>query len=83
MVHESGLEGWVGFHISDLSPDHRFCIVNHGQDPLYARELATGKHIQLTDSQAWVRGWTADSKAILATTSKGSVARYYRIQVER
>ncbi|MNR75350.1 translocation protein TolB [compost metagenome] len=83
VVHESGLEGWVGFHISDLSPDHRFCIVNHGQDPLYARELATGKHIQLTDSQAWVRGWTADSKAILATASKGSVARYYRIQVER
>ncbi len=79
----SGMQGWVGFHVSDLSPDHRWAIITHGDDPLFARELATGKHIALTDTRAWVRGWTADSKAIIASTSKGSVDRYYRIQVER
>lgn len=83
MTHASGMKGFIGFQASDLSPDHRWCIVTHGEDPLYARELSTGRHVRLTDRNAWVRGWTADSKAIVASTSKGGVDRYYRIQIER
>lgn len=80
----SGMDGMMAYHVGDLSPDHRWCIVSRGEEePIVARELATGKHVQLTGSKAWVRGWTSDSQAIVASTSKGSVSRYYRIQVVR
>ena len=80
----SGMGGTIGYHVSDLSPDHRWCIVSRGEEePIVARELATGRHVQLTGSKAWVKGWTSDSQAIVASTSKGSVSRYYRIQVVR
>lgn len=81
--HGSELRGWAGFYASDLSPDLRYCLVRRGEEPIYARELATGRHIQLTDTLAWVRRWTADSKAIIASSTKLSLERYYRIQVER
>ena len=83
IVHGSDMRGWAGYHASDLSPDLRYCLVRRGEEPLYARELATGKHIQLIDTPAWVRRWTADSKAIIASSTKISLERYYRIQVER
>ena len=83
VTHSSGMSGWIGFHASDLSPDLRYCLVHHGEDPLYVRELATGKHTRLTDTKPWVRGWTADSKAIIASSTKLSLERYYRIQIER
>jgi len=83
IAHPSGMRTWVGFHAGDLSPDLRYCLIRHGEDPLYARELATGRHIRLTDTMPWVRGWTADSKAIIASSTKLSLERYYRIQVER
>ena len=81
--HGSEIRGVAAFYAGDLSPDLRYCLVRRGEDPLYARELATGRHIQLTDTLAWVRGWTADSKAIIASSTKLSLERYYRIQIER
>jgi hypothetical protein len=83
LENSSGIGGMMTYHVRDLSPDHRWCILSRGDEPLIARELATGRHVRLTGSTAWVKGWTSDSQAILAGTTKGNISRYYRIQVVR
>lgn len=76
---ESGAYAAAGF----ISPDHRRCMVWHGNSPLFARDLSTGAHQQLTSSSATPWAWVEGGKAIIVTTKYGSVRRFYRVQVER
>lgn len=79
-----GPDGKGGYGLAmQLSPDLRWCVVLHGGSPLFSRELATGKQAQLTSHIAATRSWTADSQALIVSTTKGNMTRYYRVQVVR
>ena len=78
-VTESGSYSAAGF----ISPDHRRCLVWHGSSPLFARDLSTGEHQQLTSGSATPWAWVDGGKAIIVTTRYGSTRHFYRVQVER
>ncbi len=70
---------------SHLSPDLKWCLVTRG-GPLYARELATGKHVQITSAHAVPAAWTSDSRFVFVYVAMGGALErtlYYKVQVER
>jgi hypothetical protein len=76
---ESGTYSAAGF----VSPEHRWCLVWHGNSPLFARELSTGKHQQLTSGSATPWAWVESGRAIIVTTQYGTTRHFYCVQVER
>jgi len=76
----------VGYSATGLSPDLGWCIVQRGgHGPLYAREMDTGKHFQLTAGLAYAGSWTLDSKVLFMCVPGDGPGqdRYYRVQVPR
>lgn len=69
---------------SNLSPDLKWCLVNRG-GPLYARELESGRHVQLTSGRVHPISWTSDSRFVFVYSRVGSPerTRYYKVQVDR
>lgn len=74
----------IGPTASHLSPDLRWCLVSRG-GPLYAREMATGKHVRLTSGPVLPLTWTADGRHVFVATmdSHGATRRIFKVQVER
>jgi dipeptidyl aminopeptidase/acylaminoacyl peptidase len=76
---QSGTYSAAGF----VSPDHRWCLVWHGNSPLFARDLATGKHHQVTSGPATPWAWVEDGTAIIVTTRYGATRHFYHVKVMR
>ncbi len=75
----------TGYFATHPSPDLEWCIVGRGDSPLFARDLATGRHTQLTTGKGQVLTWTADSRHIFVRVlgQREGESRYYKVQVKR